>query len=149
MKKYILLFIGMFLLGAVIANTPGGAGLNEPIQGGGGVIQEVEINVGNETEPITFSKMNAKCITGCVNDILNRTFIILDDGTVSGEAYTIIEMLKAMNYGLGEELDVCQAKLDKANINKYIMIFSVIIALILIIWKTSEVINARNKKEKR
>jgi hypothetical protein len=82
----------------------------------------------------------------CVDEILNKSFIFSNENEVTGEAYMVVEMLKQMNFGLGEELDECQAKLNKANWNKNIIIVSVLIAFILIIWKTVDIINARRKR---
>lgn len=145
--KYFLFLFSVLLISFTLA-TSTNVDINGPVvpSGGGGevVIEPPEINIENETEPITFSKMDTKCITGCVRDILDNTFIITNED-VSGDAYMIIDMLKGMNYGLAEELDTCQEKLDKANINKYITIFSVIIALLLIIWKTFDVANSKKK----
>lgn len=109
----------------------------------------VEITAVNDSESLipyyetTFS--DSKCAIDCAKKVLNYTFIM--NGTdVSGDIYLFVDLLKGMNYGLSEELAVCEEKLTKHNFNKTAVYISVIISLILIIWKTTDVINARRSK---
>ena len=54
-----------------------------------------------------------------------------------------IQIISDANQALQSELDSCQADLSKNKLNKYIMYFSIILALIAIMWKTVDLIKKK------
>jgi hypothetical protein len=95
------------------------------------------VGTANDNNTMFPSNANEKCITGCVNDILNKTFIINNTNEVSGDAQNLVDMLKNMNFNLSAELDSCQTKLDNKNgINPTVIWITISLLVILLIWKT-------------
>ena len=92
------------------------------------------------------SGADEKCITGCVGNILNKTFIINNTEEVTGEAQGLVDMLKNMNFNLSAELDSCQAKLDnKKGMNPVIVWVTIGIVVLLLLWKTFLVFDKKKR----
>lgn len=67
------------------------------------------------------------------------------DENISGGELDIRQMLANMNFGLQEELEVCEAELSSNKFSRNITYVSLAIAVSLAIWKTSDIFRGKKK----
>lgn len=81
----------------------------------------------------------------CENFIWIENYIksAVEGKEVTSNQLQVIELLKQANFGLQDELLICEEKLKNNQMNIYVTYFAVALAVILALWKTVEIIKRR------